>query len=65
MLFQYDSRDKENTRRVHFEKVRAKNQQITEKYINPLLPVLENIRKPKGFLMFPGGIDKQHWAVMG
>ena len=23
----------------------------------------ENIRKPKGFLMFSGGIDKQHLAV--
>ena len=26
---------------------------------------LENIKKPKGFLMFSGGIDKQHRAVMG
>ena len=25
----------------------------------------ENIRKPLGFLMFSGGIDKQHQAVMG
>ena len=25
----------------------------------------ENIRKPKGFLVFSGGIDKQHRAVMG
>ena len=25
----------------------------------------ENIRKPKGFLMFSEGIDKQYWAVMG
>ena len=25
----------------------------------------ENIRKPKGFLMFSGGIEKQHRAVMG
>ena len=25
---------------------------------------LENIRKPKSFLMFPGDIDKQHRAVM-
>ena len=25
----------------------------------------ENIRKPLCFLMFSGGIDKQHWAVMG
>ena len=25
----------------------------------------EDIRKPKGFLMFSGGIEKQHWAVMG
>ena len=24
----------------------------------------ENIRKPLGFLMFSGGIDKQHRAVM-
>ena len=24
----------------------------------------ENIRKPKGFLMFSGGIEKQHQAVM-
>ena len=24
----------------------------------------ENIRKPKGFLMFSGGIEKQHRAVM-
>ena len=22
-------------------------------------------QKPKGFLMFLGGIDKQHWTVMG
>ena len=26
---------------------------------------LENIKKPEGFLMFSGGIEKQHWAVMG
>ena len=26
---------------------------------------LGNIRKPKGFLMFSGGIEKQHRAVMG
>ena len=26
---------------------------------------LENIRKPLGFLMFSGGIEKQHRAVMG
>ena len=38
---------------------------------NLLLPcatltyTLENIRKPLGFLMFPGGIDKQHQATMG
>ena len=25
----------------------------------------ENIRKPLGSLMFSGGIEKQHWAVMG
>ena len=25
----------------------------------------ENIRKPKGFLTFSGGIEKQHQAVMG
>ena len=24
----------------------------------------ENIRKPKGFMIFSGGIDKQHRAVM-
>ena len=26
---------------------------------------LENIRKPKGFLMLSGGIEKQHRVVMG
>ena len=26
--------------------------------------LLKNIRKPKGFLMFSGGIDKHHRAVM-
>ena len=25
----------------------------------------ENIGKPLGFLMFSGGIEKQHWVVMG
>ena len=25
----------------------------------------ENIRKPKGFLMFSGGMGTQHWPVMG
>ena len=25
----------------------------------------ENVRKPLGFLMFSGGIEKQHRAVMG
>ena len=25
----------------------------------------ENIKKPLGFLIFLGGIDKQHWAVLG
>ena len=25
----------------------------------------ESIRKPKGFLIFSGGVDKQHRAVMG
>ena len=29
-------------------------------YLYPL-----KIRKPKGFLMFSWGIDKQHWALMG
>ena len=38
--------------------------------LNPLQPGCfsippENIRKPKGFLMFSGGIEKQHRAVMG
>ena len=23
------------------------------------------INQPKGFLMFSGGIDKQHWAIVG
>ena len=30
-----------------------------------LIYTTENIRKPKCFLMFSGGIDQQHWAVMG
>ena len=25
----------------------------------------ENIRKPTGFLMFPGGIKKEYWEEMG
>ena len=35
-------------------------------YFNPIQPGVafsippENIRKPKGFLMFSGGIEKQH-----
>ena len=33
-------------------------------YIYPL-KTLENIRKLLGFLMFLGGIEKQHRAVMG
>ena len=39
--------------------------------VNPLQPGVanlyppENIREPKGFLMFSGGKDKQHWDVMG
>ena len=45
----------------------------TEKFLtmfNPLQPGVaylylpENIRKTKGFLMFSGGIDKQHRTVM-
>ena len=28
-------------------------------------PPPENIKKPKGFLMFSGSISKQHQAVMG
>ena len=38
---------------------------------NPLQPGVaflyppENIRKPKGFLIFSGGIEKQHGALMG
>ena len=39
-------------------------------YLTHYSPVLlsippENIKKPKGFLMFSGGIEKQHRAVMG
>ena len=30
-----------------------------------LIYTLRNIRKHLGFLMFSGGIDKQHRAVMG
>ena len=30
-----------------------------------LFYTLENIRKPKRFLLFSGGIEKQHRAVMG
>ena len=32
----------------------------------PVLPIFsrENIKKPKGFLMFSVGVDKQHQAVM-
>ena len=38
--------------------------------VNPLQPSVaflyppENIRKPKGFLMFSGAIEKQHQVVM-
>ena len=32
-------------------------------YLYP--PPPENIKKPKGFLMFSGSISKQHQAVMG
>ena len=28
-------------------------------------PVLKNIWKTKGFLMFSKGIEQQHWAVVG
>ena len=35
-------------------------------YLDPLkISETENIRKRKGFLMFWGGIDKQHRAVIG
>ena len=40
-------------------------------FFNPLQPGVvclyrpENIRKPLGFLMFSGGVEKQHQAVMG
>ena len=39
-------------------------------YLTHYSPVLliytsEKVRKPLGFLMFSGGIDKQHQAVMG
>ena len=27
--------------------------------------LLKNIRNPKGFLIFAGGIEMQHWAEMG
>ena len=38
--------------------------------INPLQPSVASLYPLKtsenlGFLMFSGGIDKQHWAVMG
>ena len=45
-------------------------QAIESIQFNPLQPVIaffippENITKPKGFLMFSGGIEKQHRAVM-
>ena len=35
---------------------------ITTRYC--LSMPLETIKKPKGFLMFSGGINKQHRAVM-
>ena len=50
----------------------AQNTFAGEVTFNPLQPSVaflcippNNIRKPKGFLMFSGSIEKQHWAVMG
>ena len=36
-------------------------------HYNPVLPIYNSSKhqKPKGFLMFLGGIDKQHRTVMG
>ena len=34
-------------------------------YLYPHAPPLKKKRKLKGFLMFSGGIGKQHQAVMG
>ena len=36
-------------------------------HYSPVLPFYTpvNIKKPKGFPMFSGGIEKQHRAVMG
>ena len=48
------------------------NQKISKKYSikKPItawcgFSILPENRKPKDFLMFSGGIEKQHWAVMG
>ena len=37
------------------------------KHVSPVLHWLppENINKPKGFLIFSGGIAMQHWVEMG
>ena len=39
------------------------NEPITAQFCFSIPP--ETISKPFGFLMFSGGIEKQHWAVMG
>ena len=39
------------------------NQSLT--HYSPVLPIYTPWNKRLGFLMFPEGIDKQHWAAMG
>ena len=52
----------------YFHKLRSyieSNWGFTHYSLTLLFYTPENIRKPKGFVMFPGGIEKQHRAVTG
>ena len=50
-----------NTGRIEFH---AGQRPMSDTYFKPCIPP-ENIRKSEGFLMFSGGIEKYHRAVMG
>ena len=53
---------------VHLGPCQTSVMELFEKMPNPLqlgVAFLYPLRKPKGFLMFSGAIEKQQWAAMG
>ena len=56
---------------ISFWSVLERNIEHFQSFLNPFVPnapfpyLLQNVRKPEGFLMFSGGRERVHWEQMG